>query len=66
MERSDGFRRQSFVLLLARCPGVWLRGRDGRSDSSDSSGMSGRSLGGEAAMIFCERITFVLRGDRGD
>ena len=34
--RSDGFRRLSFMLLLARWPGVWLRG-SGTGSSSESS-----------------------------
>jgi hypothetical protein len=68
IDRSEAFlpRSCAALLLLARCPGVWLLGRGGRwsEDSSDSSGTSCRASVGEPLMIFWDRTTFVLSGDR--
>lgn len=68
MESSEGFLRWS-RLLDARWPGVWLRGTGAggseASESSDSSDSSLGAVGDVAAIIFCERTTRDLRGDRG-
>ncbi len=66
MERSEGLRRRSW-LLVARWPGVWLRGSGGAlswtspsSSPSSAETASGRGSVGDVAWIFCDRTTLVF------
>lgn len=63
MARSEDFPLRSFMLLLARWPGVWLRGSGwgSSSDSPDSSARLGLSPTEDwLASIFCDRTVLIV------